>query len=121
MPLSYDVALRNIRMTATRDYFANGTLELLTATDVVVATFGLSDTGGTVASGEWTLAFDASTVAAAASGTITKAQLKTSGGLAHGVGLTVGLAGSGADIICNAVAALIAVNVTISSAKIVGA
>lgn len=121
MPITYDVALRNIRLTATRDYFANGTLELLTAADVVVAIFGLSDTGGTVAAGVWTLALDATTVAAVASGTITKAQLKTAGGLAHGVGLTVGLSGSGADIIVNAVATLIGVNATISSAQIAGA
>lgn len=121
MAIAYDVALRNIRLTATRDYFADGTLELLTAADVLIATFGLSGTGGSVAGGIWTLAFDATTVAAVASGTITKARLKTSGGLAHGTGLTAGLAGSGADLILNAVAALIATDVTISSAQIVGA
>ena len=121
MAIGYDVAVRNLRQTATRDYFANGTLELLTAGDVLVASFGLSASGGSVAGGVWTLAFDATTVAAAAAGSIAKVQLRTAGGLVHGGGLSVGLAGSGADVIVAAVDVLAGADVTIASAQIAGA
>lgn len=121
MPISYDVAVRNLRMIATRDYFADGALELLTEADVLVASFGLSGSGGTVAGGVWSLGFDATTVSAVADGSIAKVQIRTLGGLVHGAGLTVGLAGSGADIILAAVDVLIGGDVTISSAQIAGA
>lgn len=118
MPISYITALATTRMTSTRDYFADGSLELLAADNTLVATYGLSLTGGTVSGRVWTLALDATTVAAVAEKTITKAQLKTSAGVAAGTGLTVGLAGSGADIILNAVAATVGLNITIASATI---
>lgn len=101
MSVTYATAVKTDRMTATRDAVANGSLELLSAGDVVLATFGLSATGGTVVDDEWTLAFDASTVqgAAGAAGGVdaTKAQIKTSGGTAVITGLTVGT--SGTDIV----------------------
>ena len=49
MPVSYTTAIKTARMTATRDYHANGTVEILTAADAVLATFGLDAAGGTVA------------------------------------------------------------------------
>lgn len=103
MAVTYNVAVKTARMTATREYFANGTLELLSASDQVLAIFGLSADGGAVSGDEWTLAFDATEVdgeAAALTGTnATKARVKTAGGASHLTGLTVGLAGSGADVI----------------------
>lgn len=120
MAVTYNVAVKTDRITATRDYFANGTLELLAANDAVLAVFGLSATGGTVSGDTWTLVFDASTVsglAAAGSGTdCTKAQIKTSGGSAHLTGLTVGL--SGADIILDNVNIAEGQDVTLTSATI---
>ena len=96
MPVTYNAAVKTSRMTATRDYFADGVLEILTAGDAVLATFGLSASGGTISGAVWTLAFDASTVSAGATGTAAKAQVKNAGGSAHLTGLTVGT--SGADI-----------------------
>jgi hypothetical protein len=101
MAVTYSTAVKTARMTATRDAVANGTLELLSAGDVVLAIFGLSATGGSVTNDVWTLAFDSSTVTgeAGASGGVdaTKAQIKTSGGTAVITGLTVGT--SGTDIV----------------------
>lgn len=93
MGITYDTAVKTDRITATRDYFANGTLEILDGA-TVLDTFGLSATGGTISTDIWTMAFDASTVAATATGTADGAQVKNSGGSAHLTGLTVGPASS---------------------------
>lgn len=45
MAVTYNTAVKTTRMTATRDYFANGTLEIQTSGDAVLATFGLSASG----------------------------------------------------------------------------
>lgn len=90
MAVTYNIAVKTDRMTATRDYFANGTLEILSASDVVLATFGLSASGGSVASGVWTLVFDNSTVTASDTGIATKALIKNASASAHLTGLTVG-------------------------------
>jgi len=104
-------------MTATRDQVADGTLEIGTAgMAAVLATFGLSATGGSVATDTWTLAFDAGTVAASGSGTAAAAQIKTFGGTAVITGLTVGT--SAADIILDSVSITSGQNVTLSSATI---
>ena len=42
MPLTYSVDAKNARMTATRDACADGTLEILTSADAVLASIGLS-------------------------------------------------------------------------------
>lgn len=95
MPVAYTNNVKVTRMTATRDFFAGGTLEILTAADVVLAVFTLTAGGGTVAgAGVWTLAFVASSVSAIAGGVATKAQLKNSGGSVHLTGLTVGTTAS---------------------------
>ena len=116
MAVTYNGAVKTARMTATRDYFANGTLEILTAADGVLAVFGLDAAGGTVAAGVWTLVFDASTVAGSGTGVAAKAQVKTSGGTAHLTGLTVGT--SGADINLNNTSINAGQNVTLTSATI---
>ncbi len=120
MPVTYNVAVKTDRMTATRDYFANGTLELLAADDTVLAVFGLSASGGTVATDTWTLVFDANTVqgaAGAGAGTdATKAQIKNSTGDAHLTGLTVGQAGT--DIILDNNNIATGQDVTLTSASI---
>lgn len=116
MAITYNAAVKEDRMTATRDYFANGTLELQTSGDSVLVTFGLSDTGGTVSGDTWTLALDAATVAATGTGTAAKAVIKTSGGDAHITGLTVGT--SGADIILDNTSINSGQNVTLSSLEL---
>lgn len=97
MAVTYNAAVLTDVVTAVRDHFANGTLEILTAADAVLATFGLSASGGSISGAVWTLAFDASPVAATGTGTAAKAQIKTSGGNAHITGLTVGT--SATDIV----------------------
>lgn len=116
MAVTYTTAMKTARMTATRDNVADGTLEILTAADAVLATFGLSVSGGSIAGAVWTLAFDASSVTASASGTAAKAQIKTSGGTANITGLTVGT--SGADINLSAVAITSGQTITLTSAAI---
>lgn len=116
MTISYNAAVKTARITATRDYFANGTLEILTAADVLLATFGLSAGGGTISGSTWTLTWDATTVAAVASGTATKAQIKNSSGSAHLTGLTVGT--SGTDIIIDNTNIASGQNVTVGTSTI---
>lgn len=116
MAVTYATAVKTARITATRDHFANGTLEILTSADAVLATFGLSATGGTISGGTWTLAFDASTVTATGTGTAAKAQIKTAGATANLTGLTVGT--SGADINLDSVSITTGQSVTLSSATI---
>ena len=116
MAVTYSTAVKTGRITATRDYHADGTLEILTAADAVLVTFGLSVAGGSVTGDTWTLAFDASTVAATGTGTAAKAQIKNSGGTAGITGLTVGTSGSDINLDNTSIAA--DQNVTLSSATI---
>lgn len=116
MAVTYATAVKTARMTATRDHFADGTLEIMDSANVVLATFGLSLAGGTVTNDIWTLALDNTTVAAAASGTASKAQIKNSAATANLTGLTVGTTGS--DINLDSVSITSGQNVTISSATI---
>jgi hypothetical protein len=116
MAITYNAAVKTSRITATRDYFANGTLEILTAADVLLATFGLSASGGTISGLVWTLTWDATTVAAVAAGTATKAQIKNAGAAAHLTGLTVGT--SGTDIIIDNTVIAAGQNVTVGTSTI---
>lgn len=63
MPVTYSTGAKNARMTAVRDLCADGSLEILTSTDTVLVSLGLSTAGGTVTGGVWTLAFDGSATA----------------------------------------------------------
>lgn len=117
MAVTYATAVKTARMTATRDNFANGTLEIGTADmATVLATFTLSGTGGSISTDTWTLAFVAGTVSAGNTGTAAAAQIKNSGGTAQITGLTVGTSGS--DINLNNTSIASGQNVTLSSATI---
>lgn len=116
MAVTYDATVKTARITATRDAVANGSLEILTSGDSVLATFGLDAAGGTISGSVWTLVFDASTVAASGTGTAAKAQIKNSGGTARITGLTVGTSGS--DINLDNTSINSGQNVTLSSATI---
>ena len=116
MAVTYATAVKTARMTATRDHFANGTLEIMTSADAVLVTFGLDAAGGTISGAVWTLVFDNSTVPASGTGTAAKAQVKNSGATANLTGLTVGTSGS--DINLDSVDITSGQNVTLSSATI---
>ena len=99
MAVTYNVAVKTARMTATRDYFADGTLEIGTAgMGAVLATFGLSAGGGSISGDTWTIAVDAATVVASGTGTAAAARFKNNGGSSHLTGLTVTLTGGGGDL-----------------------
>ena len=117
MAVTYNTAVKTSRMTATMTYFSNGTIEILTAADGVLVTFGLGAPAGSVTGNVWTLTpLDAGTVAATAAGTANKAQIKNSGGSAHITGLTVGT--SGTDVILDNLVIANGQNVTLSTATI---
>ena len=121
MPVIYNTAVKTARMTAVRDHFADGWLEILTAADAMLASLGLAAGGGTVAGAVWTLAFDNNTVAASAAGTAAKAQVKRSaanGAAANITGLTVTIAGGGGDVIVDNLNIASGQNVTISAGTI---
>jgi hypothetical protein len=100
MAVIYALAVKTARITATRDHFANGTVEILDGSNNVLATFGLSASGGNISGAAWTLAFDAATVNASGTGTLAAARIKTAAGVSDLTGLTAGT--SGTDIICSA-------------------
>lgn len=117
MAVTYVTAVKNARMTAVRDAVANGTLELgTTGMAQVIATFGLTTSGGTVTGGVWTLAFDASTVSAGASGAAAAARIKNSGTTSSIIGLTVGTTGT--DVILDNTNIAAGQSVTLSSATL---
>lgn len=117
MAVTYTAAAKTARITATRDHFANGTLEIGTSgMALVLATFGLSASGGTIGTDTWTLVFDASSVSAGNSGTAAAAVIKTSGAAADITGLTVGTAAT--DIILDNTSITNGQTVTLSSATI---
>lgn len=97
MPMTYSTGAKNARMTATRDACADGTLEILTSADAVLASIGLSTAGGTVTGGVWTLTFDGAATATAA-GTAAKARIKNSAGTVAVDGLTVSATGGSGDV-----------------------
>lgn len=54
MAITYTTAAKATRMTATCDHFANGTVEIGTAGMAsVLAIFGLSASGGSIAGAVW--------------------------------------------------------------------
>lgn len=98
MAVTYDTATKQTRIDATRASMINGSIEICTAAYAsVLATFTLTATAGTCASGVWTIAVTSSNVSAAATGTAAIARIKDSGGTARITGLTVGT--SGTDVI----------------------
>src|SRR5688572_28508540 len=118
MAVTYGAAVKTARMTATRDHFADGTLDIQDSDNTVLAVFGLAASGGSISGAVWTLAFDAGTVAAVAGAgtTATKAQVKNASGTANLTGLTVGT--SGADINLDSTNITAGQNVTLSSGTI---
>lgn len=79
---------------------AGGSIELLTGAGAVLATIAFnSGSAGTVAGAVFTAAGMPKIVTAAASGTVAGARMRTSAAADYQTGLTVGIAGSGANVI----------------------
>ncbi len=102
MPVIYATPVKTVRMTATRDFFANGTMEILSASNAVLAIFGLPSDGGSVSGAIWSFVPDDTEVngeaAAGAGVNAAKARLKNSAGTASLTGLTVTATGGGGDV-----------------------
>ena len=119
MAVNYATATKTVRMLATRDDVANGTLEIgVAGMGAVLATYGLNTLGGTVSGDLWTLGFDATTVAASNSGNAGEAQIKDAGGTVKVSGLTVGLSGTDIIIAGTSVAITVGQDVQVTSATI---
>lgn len=93
MAVIYSAADKTARITSTRDRYANGDLQILAGSTVLV-TFELSASGGTISGDTWTFVFNNDTVAATITGTADGARVRTSGGVVGITGLTVGTSGS---------------------------
>ena len=122
MTIVYSPTHLTAKATLTRDACANGTLDILTGPGgTVLVSFGLSDTGGTVSGAVWTLALDAATVAAVATGTAARARIRNSGGTdvitdALTVGEATGVPATEPDIIVENVSINAGQNVSLNSA-----
>lgn len=92
----YDNVIKAARLNATRSELVNGSMEIMSAADAVLAVFTFSGTAGSVTNDVWTMGFTATlatgTVAAGGGTNATKAQLKNSGGTVRVTGLSVGVA-----------------------------
>lgn len=115
---TYATPVKTARMTATRDEVSGGTLEVRTSADAVLVTYDLTAVGGTVTTDTWTLAFANNTIAATGTGDANNIVIKNSGGAVMISGLTVGLAGSGANAIMDNLSVTTSQQVTITSATI---
>ena len=111
-------AMDTVIATARRDHFADGTLEITTSADAVLATFALTAVGGTVSSGIWTIALDNATVAAGATGTAAKARIKTSGGTSDIFDIAVTATAGGGEVEIDNTAIVSGQDVVISSATV---
>lgn len=122
MAVTPSASVRTAILEALRGEVENGSLELLSAADQVLAIFGLDATAGSVTGDVWTIAFDADTVqgetAAGVGTSAAKARFRDSSGNVDIDGLTVGLTGSGADIELVNVSITEGQDVTLTSATI---
>lgn len=97
MAVIYGGSAKAFRMQAVADFAAGGTLELQTSADVVLAALPLSDPqSGPYTGGVWTMGLEPANAIVA--GVAAKARVRKSGTTVIS-GFTVGLPGSGADII----------------------
>lgn len=113
MALTYNTTVSNARLTVVRDAIDQGaaagvlvigTSALAGGAGGTLVTFTLNDPCGTVAAKVLTFSGTPKSATASASGTAAKAELRDSNGVVIVNGLTVGLSGSGANIILDSVA-----------------
>lgn len=117
MAVTYATPAKTVRMQATADHFASGTLQIGTAAmGTVLATYTLTASQTGVSGAVWTLQFVSGSVSAAATGTAAAARILTSGAAANITGLTVGTAAT--DIILDNTSITSGQTVTLSTATI---
>lgn len=109
MPVNYAVEVKNARLQAVIDALGAdavlviGTAALAGGATGVLATVPFANPSFTIAAGVMTVNNLPRMTMATANGVAAKGELRTSGGAVKVNGLTVGLAGSGADFIVNAI------------------
>lgn len=109
-------AFDNADAAASATSLAGGTIELLNSGGTVLASASL---GTPTASGAvTTMGGFPKTVSAAADGTVASARYRTSGGQDWKTGMTVGLSGSGAQVIMSDLAVVTGQSVQINSATL---
>jgi len=123
MSVVYSAAVKTARMTAVRDAIdaglAAGALEVCSAAyAAVLATVALAYPSGTIAADVLTFTMPQSDVSADADGVPAVARIKDSAGNICVSGLTVGLTGSGADIIVDSMSITAGQTVTVQSGTI---
>lgn len=123
MAVNYSTAVKNTRLQAVIDALGSGALLVLGTSALagatgVLASVPLASPAFTVSAGVLTMAGAPRTVAASGNGTVALAELRTSGGTVIASGLTVGLSGSGANIIVNATAFSIGQTVQVTTGTI---
>lgn len=123
MSVIYTTAVKSARMTAVVTQIGtSGKLKLFTSGDVLLATFTLASTAGTVSNGVLTFSDQNGATAgilnttASSAGVAAKASVTTSADLDIITGLTVGT--SGADLILDNTNLTASQNITINSATI---
>lgn len=119
MSVVYPTATKNARMTAVLNLMASGTLEIGSAGMAsVLATFALDASPGSVAGGVLTLADLPLNDSADNTGTAAAARFRDSSSGDVITGLTVGLSGSGADVIIQNTSIVAGQAVSVTSATI---
>lgn len=122
MAVNPSASVRTDVLNAMRSAVANGTLEILSESNQVLAIFGLDATAGSVTGDTWTIGVDADTVqgeTAAGDGTsAAQARFKDSGGNVDIDGLTVSLSSGSGDIKLVNVSISNGQNVTLSTKTI---
>lgn len=102
-------------MNGYRGAAGSGSLEIQTTGGVALAVFNISASGGSVTDDVWTLAFDATSVTAAGTGTAAQAVIKDDAGADLITGITVGTTGT--DIIVDNVSIASGQTVNLSGAQ----
>lgn len=124
MAVIYSTAAKNARLQAVIDTIdagaGAGVLQIgTTAMGTVLASITLADPCGTVSGGVLTFSgFPRSDTSADANGTAAAARIRDSNGNDVITGLTVGLVGSGADIVFESVSFNVGEIITLNSATI---
>lgn len=126
MPIVYSTATATARMQVVLSNLGtNAKLKLFTSSNILLATFTLASIAGTVVGTVLTLSDSNGAIPgilntiATASGIVTKASLTTSADVVIVTdALTVGIVGSGADIILDSTTIEINQGITINSATI---
>lgn len=90
MAVTYSIPAKVARMAATRDYFAGGTLEIISGTGTILVCAYLSADGGYVDGETWHLGFADKEAIAEGSGVPADARLKAANGDIGLTGLTIG-------------------------------